>query len=330
MTAPTKRTTKSPKKHISSPVRHERPNIIVRLLQRVPAKAWWIGGLAVLALYIAFFYYVFVSPYGLRFRAMYGDISYPTGYDIHGIDISHHQGTIDWDELANNATIDNCPLRFIVMKATEGASMVDETFSDNFKQALDHGFIRGAYHFWSNKSSAQEQAAWFIKQVQLVDGDLPPVLDVEKKDDKQSPEAFKESVLTWLRLVEKHYGVKPIIYTYSKFKKQYLSDPVFDQYPYWIAHYYVEKVEYQGPWRFWQHTDVGRLPGIDGFVDLNVYNGSYYDLCKLTLGSDIANDDAGDAATDMNRPMDASKLPDMGKKKQQEEDEENAPLPIKD
>jgi lysozyme len=169
--------------------------------------------------------------------------------------------------------------------------------------------------------------------VQLVAGDLPPVLDVEKAPEDQSPEEFKESVLTWLRLVEEHYGIKPIIYTYYKFKKQYLSDPVFDQYPYWIAHYYVDKVEYQGPWRFWQHTDVGRLPGINGYVDLNIYNGSYYDLCKLTIGSDKDTTDvAGVGTADENRPMDASKLPNLGRKNdmQPDEEDENAPLPIKD
>jgi lysozyme len=66
---------------------------------------------------------------------------------------------------------------------------------------------------------------------------------------------------------------------------QYLSDEIFDQYPYWIAHYYVDSIAYQGAWKFWQHTDVGRLPGIKGYVDFNIYNGSYYDLRQLTIGS---------------------------------------------
>ena len=79
------------------------------------------------------------------------------------------------------------------------------------------------------------------------------------------------------------YHVKPIIYTYYKFKLKYLSDRRFDSYPYWIAHYYVDKVEYTGPWKFWQHTDAGRLPGIKGYVDFNIYNGSYYDLRQLTI-----------------------------------------------
>lgn len=295
------------------------------------------GGLLIAVVYVIFFYYLFVSPYGFRWRALYGDVEYPAGYDIHGIDISHHQGTIDWDELADHATIDNCPLRFIVVKATEGSSLVDETFADNFRQAHRHGFIRGAYHFWSTKSGAAEQAAWYIRQVKLLKGDLPPVLDVEKIGDGQSPDELKKGVLTWLQTVEKHYGVKPIIYTYYKFKMQYLDDPVFDQYPYWIAHYYVDKVDYQGPWRFWQHTDAGRLPGIKGFVDLNIYNGSYYDLCRLTIGGTDDGDTAADAAaTDQSRrPMDATKLPNVGRKQDNqssaaEEEEENAPLPIKD
>jgi lysozyme len=65
---------------------------------------------------------------------------------------------------------------------------------------------------------------------------------------------------------------------------QYLGDAVFNKYPYWIAHYYVDKVEYQGSWKFWQYTDAGRLPGIKGLVDLDIYNGSLSDLQELCIG----------------------------------------------
>jgi lysozyme len=171
-----------------------------------------------------------------------------------------------------------------MIKATEGATTVDENFKENFYQAREYGFTRGAYHFYSVYSSAQQQANFFIKNVKLERGDLPPVLDVEHKPKYQSDQEFKASIMEWLNTVESHYKVKPIIYTYYKFKLQYLSDPVFDQYPYWIAHYYVDKVEYEGPWKFWQHTDVGRLPGIKGNVDFNIYNGSFYELRKLTIG----------------------------------------------
>lgn len=256
-----------------------------RILGTHVRPSWIIGALLAVGVYVAAFYYFFVSPFGFRWRALYGDANYPDGYEIRGIDISHYQGDIDWD-LLQNAMIEGCPIRFILIKATEGASSIDPAFKDNFSQALDYGYIRGAYHFWSNKSSARQQAYFFLENVPVTDGDLPPVLDVEHKPKNESIEDFQRDILTWLHIVEDRYHVKPIIYTYYKFKMTYLSSPVFDDYPYWIAHYYVNKIDYQGQWKFWQHTDAGKLPGIKGYVDFDLYNGSFYDLKKLTIGSE--------------------------------------------
>ena len=274
---------KTRKKKYTSTVRRKRPGVLLRVLQRMPGWAWGFGGSVVVLLYVYFFYYFFVSPFGFRWRALYGDVSYPEGYEIHGIDISHYQGEIDWEKLKNNGMIEKCPVRFVMIKATEGSSKIDENFIDNFYNAREYGFIRGAYHFYSVYSPAEAQARYFIKNVKLEAGDLPPVLDVEHKPKNQTDEEFKKSILTWLDIVEEEYGVKPIIYTYYKFKMKYLSDKVFDDYPYWIAHYYVDKVEYNGQWKFWQHTDCGKLPGISGYVDFNIYNGSFYDLRRLTI-----------------------------------------------
>ena len=241
------------------PGRRKRPGVVIRLLQKVPRWGWWMGGAAIVAGYVWFFYYFFVGPFGFRWRALY--------------------------ELKDDGSINECPIRFVMIKATEGATQTDENFRDNFYQARENGFTRGAYHFYSVHTPAEQQAWHFIYTVKLENGDLPPVLDVEHKPKNQTDEQFKVSVLQWLDIVEKHYKVKPIIYTYFKFKMRYLNDSIFDQYPYWIAHYYVDSLEYQGPWKFWQHTDVGRLPGIKGNVDFNIYNGSYYDLRQMTIGS---------------------------------------------
>lgn len=248
---------------------------------------WWLGGLFVVGVYLFVFYYFFVSPTGFRWRAIYGDPDYPDGYEIRGIDISHHQGKIDWDKL-RNAMIKGTPIRFVLIKATEGTTYIDENFSENFYQARENGFIRGAYHFWSNRSSAKAQAYYFLSKVQLEPGDLPPILDVEHKPADMSVKDFQQAVLCWLHIVEDHYHVKPILYTYYKFKDKYLSDDRFDGYPYWIAHYYVQKMEYPGQWKFWQHTDAGKLPGINGYVDLNIYNGSFYDLHQLTIPEPVS------------------------------------------
>ena len=285
-TKPTKRSqTGRSRQRLTSPVRRKQPSIIVRLLRLMPGWAWWLGGLTVAATYIWFFYYFFVSPYGFRWHALYGEVTYPDGYDIHGIDISHYQGKIDWELLRDKGTIDDCPIRFVMIKATEGSTKVDVRFEDNFEMAREYGFTRGAYHYFSTQSTAGAQAEHFIRTVKLERGDLPPVLDVEQKPRSQSVHDFQASVLEWLRRVENYYGVKPILYTYYTFKMDYLNDSVFNQYPYWIAHYYVDSLKYKGEWKFWQHTDAGSLPGIKGPVDFNIYNGSFYDLRQLTIGS---------------------------------------------
>lgn len=247
----------------------------------------WFGGLLCAAFYVYFFYTVIVSPYAQRWRGIYSDPVLPQGYSIMGIDVSHHQGLIDWDKL-REAQIGQVPVSFAFIKATEGRETVDPNFMTNFVRAREQGIIRGAYHFFSPKAPARAQAENYIQQVRLEPGDLPPVLDVETTGDL-TPEQLRKSVLEWLEIVERHYGVRPILYTYYKFKENYLSTKEFQRYPYWIAHYYVDTLRYPGPWKFWQHTDRGRLDGIDGYVDLNVYNGSMYDLRQLVIPDTAAD-----------------------------------------
>ena len=231
------------------------------------------------------FYWFFIRPYAYRWKPCYGQKGYgvcmPCNYEVHGIDISHYQGKIDWELLTHNREA-KFPIHFIFLKATEGGDHGDDTFTQNFGQARKYGFIRGAYHYFIPKTDARKQADFFIRTVQLAKGDLPPVLDVETTG-KQSPQELKTAVKTWLDRVEAHYGVKPILYTSYKFKKRYLSDSIFNAYPYWIAHYYVDSVRYEGKWHFWQHTDVGTVPGIEEEVDLNVFNGTMEELLELTL-----------------------------------------------
>lgn len=247
------------------------------------AYARWIGGLLLGGIYIYFFYTFVVHPFTLRWKGIYGEARYPAGYSIRGIDVSHHQGRIDWEKL-RHAQMGSEPVSFVFIKATEGKTLKDRNFQDNFYQARENGLIRGAYHYYVPSVPAREQAKHFISTVRLEEGDLPPVLDIEEVGD-MSPEEIRREALIWLRTVRKHYGVKPLLYTYRKFKSDYLATSEFDEYPYWIAHYYVDSLQYEGPWKFWQHTDRGRLEGIKGYVDLNIYNGSMYDLRRLTIGA---------------------------------------------
>lgn len=235
--------------------------------------------------FVAGFYLFFVRPYAYRWKPCAGPRKYgvcmPCRYDVHGLDISHHQGNVDWRRLAQ-AQHSDFPLCFIFLKATEGGDYADANFRQNLDSARSHGFVCGAYHYFIPTTDAARQADFFIRTVPLQKGDLPPVLDVETTG-KKSPAQLRAAVKLWLDRVEAHYGVKPILYTSYKFKKRYLSDTLFNAYPYWIAHYYVDSVRYEGKWRFWQHTDVGNVPGIDKEVDLNVFNGSLQQLRAMTV-----------------------------------------------
>ena len=250
------------------------------LLRRVPSYVLWtVLGIIIVA-YIAFFYRTFVGPYSFRWKALYGHVTYPDG-KVRGLDISHYQGDIDWDKL-RNAQIQGAPVSFVFVKATEGTSIWDENFNQNFHNAKKNDIVRGAYHYFSPSSSGKAQAKHFCKVVQLDEHDLPPVLDVEELGNS-TPSQLRREVLQWMDYVEKHYDVTPILYTGYKFRTSYLNTPEFDRYPYWIAHYYVDTLQYQGEWTFWQHTDVGKVDGIEGDVDINVFKGDYQDLMDLTI-----------------------------------------------
>ena len=253
----------------------------VFFFRRFPSWLLWLGGLLIIAAYIGFFYHFFVSPFSFRWRAIYGDPVYPDGYEIRGIDISHYQERVNWEKL-RNASIGDSPVSFVFIKATEGEKLFDDNFNRNFANAKRNDIIRGAYHFFIPGISARKQAEFYLSIAQLEPGDLPPVLDIEKKGDL-TPEQLRREAKTWLDIVEKEYGVKPILYTGYKFKVDYLNTPEFDAYPYWIAHYYVEKLAYKGKWTFWQYTDCGKVSGINGFVDCNIFNGSLQELEALTL-----------------------------------------------
>ncbi len=250
-----------------------------------PRWMFYVLSVFIVFVFVAGFYFLVVKPYAYRWKPCFGCREYgvcmPSGYKVHGMDISHFQGDIDWNTVRQNQS-ELYPLKFVFVKATEGGDLNDDTFERNFQSARAHGFIRGAYHFYNPSTPPIRQADFFIRTVKLEKGDLPPVLDIELKG-KKSDKDLKQDLTVWLNRVEKHYGVKPILYTSYKFKMRYLNDSVFNSYPYWIAHYYVDSVRYAGEWKFWQHTDVGSIPGIPKEVDLNIFNGTLEELESMVI-----------------------------------------------
>ena len=208
-------------------------------------------------------------------------INLPGEYVLHGIDVSRHQRYIDWDAVSKMNHKD-VGISFAFIKASEGRTVTDEYFNDNWKSAKENGILRGAYHFFRPHLTAQEQASLFIRQVpKLSKGDLPPVLDIEMRGSCP-PARLAKNLKLWLVLVEKHYGMTPILYTNYGFYKRFLMGKEFRKYPLWIAHYKTPDINgIVGNWHFWQHSDRGHVNGINGGVDFNVFNGDVDELKKL-------------------------------------------------
>ncbi len=200
------------------------------------------------------------------------------GFGVHGIDVSHYQKAIDWKRVAAQ------DVQFAFIKASEGEEMQDTLFCKNWDAMRLAGITRGAYHFFRPGVSAVLQAQNFLSTIDLQHGDLPPVLDVEVTDG-YSPEQVAHGVNTWLSIVEDAYKVKPIVYSNQKFFNRYLAKNLSD-YPVWVARYtkiWSPEIEEGHAWSFWQYGNRGRLKGIAGDVDFNVFNGSLANLESLTI-----------------------------------------------
>ncbi len=198
-------------------------------------------------------------------------IALPIDYEIHGIDVSHHQSIISWEEV-KKMEVKDVKLGFAVIKATEGLSRVDWQFRRNWRKAKEAGIPRGAYHFFLATKSGAQQAQNFIRTVSLDKGDLPPVLDVEETYGVRTEDVNKR-VKEFLQIVEAHYGVKPIIYTNVDFYDRVLGN-AFDGYPLWVAHYIQRnRPRIERNWIMWQHSEKGRVNGITTPVDFNVFSG---------------------------------------------------------
>lgn len=199
-----------------------------------------------------------------------------------GFDVSEYQGEINWKAVDS---VENLyPLDFVFVRATAGKDKVDACFNENWRGAGSRKLIRGAYHYYRPNENSLEQAAHFILNVRLKNGDLPPVLDIEKIPENQSMDSLKVGLHRWLNAVEKHYGVQPIIYSGQKYYDDFLVDE-FEGYTFWIANYnfFVEEIEDE--WAFWQFTESATIEGVPGPVDVNIYNGPRARLEYLRINS---------------------------------------------
>jgi lysozyme len=214
----------------------------------------------------------------------------PTRFPIAGIDVSRHQGNIDW------AAVRNSGQAFAFIKATEGGDHQDSHFLRNWSEAATAGLARAAYHFFTFCTDGAMQAHNLIAIVPPPGGDLPLVVDIEFSGNCRrwrSIAAIRADLKKFLAVVETTYKQRPILYV-TKESYRRIVRRHFSGYPIWVRDILFEPSATRYPeWLFWQYANNGRVPGVTGPVDLNVFRGSRVVFERLlkrdgnTLSADI-------------------------------------------
>ena len=228
--------------------------------------------LAVLGLVV-----VFVEQ-GLRSGALQLNRPDPKRFPVWGVDVSHHQGTIEWSEVARAPN-----LVFAYVKATEGGDWVDHAFAENWKGARGAGLRVGAYHYFTFCRPAADQAKNFLSVLPSERDTLPPALDVEFGGNCSTPPPTAEvraAVLEWLEAVEQATSRRPIIYATRDAHEALLQGEAFAKYGLWIRDVFFEP-EQDVPWVMWQFANRAHVDGIEGFVDLDALAGDRAALEQL-------------------------------------------------
>jgi lysozyme len=192
--------------------------------------------------------------------------------EIYGIDVSHHQGKIDWE---NVRVWNGKKIEFVYIKATEGATFVDKSYQDNFNGANNNNMLVGAYHYFRTTSTIEEQFENFINNVDKTKQDLIPLIDVEEKKNWNNA-LFHKNLQAFLNLVEAHFGKKPMIYTVNSFYNLHLSGK-YKSYYFLIGRYGKNppNMRDKSNWTIWQFSETGSVNGITKPVDINVLNTKY-------------------------------------------------------
>lgn len=192
---------------------------------------------------------------------------------MHGIDVSHYQGHIDWKTVANSGNVG-----YVYIKATESNTLVDDTYEYNIAEARRHGIKAGSYHFFRPGVNALAQYNNFRRVVNKRHQDLLPLIDVEVTGGV-TVATLHARLQEFLRLVTEEYGRRPIIYTGKNFYNKYFAPyPNFKAYKFMIAQYTPQEEPYLNDgddYLIWQYTGHGHVDGIRGDVDQSRFVGRH-------------------------------------------------------
>lgn len=230
--------------------------------QRPPRRRrWWLWGLVATAALLAAVVAVTAAGWFLWFPHYRPDLRAGERY---GVDVSHHQGDIDWARVAAD------DISFAYIKATEGRDHLDRRFVENWEGAQAAGIERGAYHFFTLCSPGRAQAEHFLEVVPDDEAALPPAVDLELAGNcatRPSPATVGRELEEFLAVVESATGQPTVLYVGDDFEGEYPVRRRLDR-PLWHRRI-LWRADVDG-WLIWQFTGRGRVDGIPGGVDVNV------------------------------------------------------------
>lgn len=191
-----------------------------------------------------------------------------------GIDVSEWQGNIDFGEVARAG------IEVVYIRASEGRGYVDPYFRENYEKAKANGLRTGFYHFLTatNVAEAKEEAEFFVSNIKGLEPDCRLAMDFEVFDGL-SVSAINEISRAFLETVEKLSGKECVIYSDAYNARTVFSKELAEDYPIWVADYFVEEPESNDKWKFWvgfQYSDRGIINGIDGNVDRDYFTNGVF------------------------------------------------------
>ena len=216
-----------------------------------------------------------------QFHSFY-DNKYGQKYVVRGVDVSHHNGKINWAQLNNEG------ITFAYIKSTEGMSHIDRNYKKNYKDAKQSGIKVGMYHFYTFGLDGKVQAQHFIRHAKVRSADLIPAIDVEHSTvnryskDKEYIKRVTEELVKLEQEMFDHYGVRPIIYTNKNCYKLYIEDN-FPESLIWMSDLHNEPNPKNNDWVIWQFSHTGNIKGINGDIDLNYFRYSFRQFNQLLM-----------------------------------------------
>ena len=186
-----------------------------------------------------------------------------------GIDVSQWQGSIDYSQLSSDG------IQIVYIRAGEGFDYVDPYYMRNYNGAKQNGIKVGFYHYVTakNEEEAIEQADFFASLVGGLDVDCRLAMDFESFGGLGVDEINNISI-AYLQRLEEKTGKELVIYSDASNAIDVFGDYLAQNYPIWVADYFVTEPESNGKWDTWigfQYSDLGDVSGINANVDLDYY-----------------------------------------------------------